>query len=86
MLSQKERRVLIFDDLWEAFPLYKAPKVYQGPRLRAASFLFSNYSLPRHQNLVRRIVLKAPSIEGMEGEGEINQMIKLLVEEKVPLC
>ncbi|XP_028057290.1 putative disease resistance protein At4g10780 [Camellia sinensis] len=23
MLSQKERRVLIFDDLWEAFPLYK---------------------------------------------------------------
>ncbi|XP_028113497.1 anaphase-promoting complex subunit 13-like [Camellia sinensis] len=29
---------------------------------------------------------KAPSIEGMEGEGEINRMIKLLVEEKVPLC
>ncbi|KAI8029909.1 hypothetical protein LOK49_LG01G02055 [Camellia lanceoleosa] len=55
----------------------KAPKVHQGPRLRAASFLFSNYSFPRHQNLVRRIVLKAPSIEGMEGEGEINQMIKL---------
>ncbi|CAL5362679.1 unnamed protein product [Camellia sinensis] len=42
--------------------------------------------LKRHQNLVRRIVLNAPSIEGMEGEGEINQMIKLLVEEKVPLC
>ncbi|GMP84706.1 hypothetical protein CsSME_00038131 [Camellia sinensis var. sinensis] len=64
----------------------KAPKVHQGPRLRAASFLFSNNSFPRHQNLVRRIVLKAPSIEGMEGEGEINQMIKLLVEEKVLIC